>query len=282
MKIAVVVPAHNEEPFIAILINSLRAQTRQPDQVVVVSDHSTDNTVEAARYAAQNQPNFTVIERKSSAKHEPGSKVIRAFQEGLQQVEPDFDVIVKLDADLDLPPNYFDWLETVFKNPKVGIAGGQAAIEVNGRWEVERLTDNDHVRGAFKAYSKNCFEKIGGLKAAMGWDTVDELLAKFYGFDVLVNENLIVKHLKPTGFSYNKKAAKSQGEAFYSLGYGFLLTAIASLKLALRKKKPTLLFPYLTGFLAASLSAKAKLVTAEQARFIKSYRWKKIKQKLFG
>jgi hypothetical protein len=36
-----------------------------------------------------------------------------------------------------------------------------------------------------------------GLKAAMGWDTVDELLSTFYGWKV-VTDRLIVKHLKPT------------------------------------------------------------------------------------
>jgi hypothetical protein len=38
---------------------------------------------------------------------------------------------------------------------------------------------------------------MGGLKAAMGWDTVDELLSTFYGWKV-VTDALIVKHLKPT------------------------------------------------------------------------------------
>jgi hypothetical protein len=29
-----------------------------------------------------------------------------------------------------------------------------------------------------------CFKQMGGLKAAMGWDTVDELLSTFYGWVV--------------------------------------------------------------------------------------------------
>ena len=51
-------------------------------------------------------------------------------------------------------------------------------------------------------------------------------------------DNNIVKHLKPTGANYNKASRYKQGEAFYRLGYGFTITTIASLKLALRKKKP--------------------------------------------
>ena len=31
----------------------------------------------------------------------------------------------------------------------------------------------------------------------MGWDTVDELLAKYYGWQILTDKTLKVKHLKP-------------------------------------------------------------------------------------
>jgi hypothetical protein len=47
------------------------------------------------------------------------------------------------------------------------------------------------------------------------------------------------------------------------------------------KKKPLLFFDYIQGFLKAK-SAKAPLmVTAEQAKFIRSYRLRKMKEKLF-
>ncbi|MFT7252266.1 MAG: hypothetical protein ACI9FW_002026, partial [Flavobacterium sp.] len=134
---------------------------------------------------------------------------------------------------------------------------------------------------AFKAYRKETFKQIGSLKTAMGWDTVDELLCKFYNWKVITNENLKVKHLKPTGANYNKAARYKQGEAFYSLGYGFWITAIASLKLALRKKKPFLFIDYIKGFWKAKTSGKELFVTLEQAKFIRKYRWKKMKEKLF-
>jgi hypothetical protein len=53
---------------------------------------------------------------------------------------------------------------------------------------------------------------MGGLKAAMGWDTVDELLSTFYGWKVVTDARLIVKQ-KPTGANY-KTARYKQGEAF--------------------------------------------------------------------
>ena len=115
-------------------------------------------------------------------------------------------------------------------------------------WILENLTDKDHIRGAFKAYRKETFQTNWGLKPAMGWDTVDELLCKFYNWKVVTDQSLNVKHLKPTGANYNKTARYKQGEAFYTLGYGFFITAIASAKLAMMKKKPLLFFDYIKGF----------------------------------
>ena len=87
--------------------------------------------------------------------------------------------------------------------------------------------------------------------------------------------------LKPTGANYNKTARYKQGEAFYSLGYGFWITAIASAKLALLKKKPLLFIDYLHGFWKAKAEKKPLLVTYVQAKFIRKFRWKKMKEKLF-
>jgi hypothetical protein len=98
----------------------------------------------------------------------------------------------------------------------------------------------------------------------------------------VTDESLHVKHLKPTGANYNKTARFKQGEAFYTLGYGFSITAIASLKLSLRKGKPFLFLDYLIGFWKAKLANKPLLVTAEQAQFIRKYRLQKMKNKLFS
>jgi glycosyltransferase involved in cell wall biosynthesis len=282
MKYYAIIPAHNEEAFIGVTLQSIAQQTFLPDKVVVVNDNSTDGTAAiVTQYAAQ-YPWISLVNKSSDAVHLPGSKVIQAFLTGYETVDENYDIIVKLDADLILPPDYFEKVLNAFKqDDKVGMAGGFAYIEKNGDWILENLTDKDHIRGAFKAYRKACFLQIGKLKPAMGWDTVDELLCKFYDWKVVTIESLKVKHLKPTGANYNKAARYKQGEAFYSLGYGFVITAIAGAKLAMRKKKPFLFIDYINGFLKAKRENKPLLVTAEQAKFVRNYRWKKMKQKLF-
>jgi glycosyltransferase involved in cell wall biosynthesis len=282
MNYYIIIPTYNEEKFISITLQSIVEQTVLPSKVVVVNDGSTDKTEEIVKSFTSNHSFISLVNKTSEAIHLPGSKVIQAFQKGLETLDNNYDFIVKADADLIFPANYFETISKHFQSDqRIGMVGGFAYIEKNGEWVLENLTDKDHIRGAFKAYRKECFQQIGGLKPAMGWDTVDELLCKFYNWKVVTDEFLKVKHLKSTGANYNQAAQYKQGEAFYSLGYGFFITCIASAKLALMKGKPLLFIDYLKGFLKAKSAKKPLLVTPEQAKFIRKYRWKKMKEKIF-
>ena len=282
MKYYIVIPSYNEEALIGLTLQSLISQTVLPSKIVVVNDNSTDRTAEVVLEFAKENPYISLVNKTSENIHLPGSKVIQAFQKGFETLDDNYDLIVKLDADLIFPTNYFETIIKHFKSDsKIGMAGGFCYIEKNGDWILENLTDKDHIRGALKAYRKETFQQIGGLKPAMGWDTVDELLCKFHNWKVVTDESLHVKHLKPTGANYNKTARYKQGEAFYSLGYGFWITAIASLKLAMRKGKPLLFMDYINGFWKAKSAKKPMLVNPEQARFIRNYRLQKMKEKLF-
>lgn len=282
MNYYIVIPAHNEEAFMALTLQSLADQTVLPTKAVIVNDNSTDKTAEIVLTFAEKHPWISLVNATSDAIHLPGSKVIQAFQKGLATLDDQYDIMVKADADLIFPPHYFETIINHFQSDdRIGMVGGFAYIEKKGEWLLENLTDKDHIRGAFKAYRKATFQQIGGLKPAMGWDTVDELLCKFYHWKVVTDESLKVKHLKPTGANYNKTARYKQGEAFYTLGYGLFITAIASLKLAMRKGKPLLFVDYIKGFWKAKSAKKPLLVTEAQAKFIRNYRWKKMKEKLF-
>ncbi|EKT3965279.1 glycosyltransferase family 2 protein [Flavobacterium psychrophilum] len=281
MKYYIIIPAHNEESFLGLTLQSIIEQTILPSKIVIVNDNSTDKTENIALAFAEKNPIITLVNTTSQAIHLPGSKVIQAFNKGLETVNDDYDFIVKADADLIFPTNYFETIINHFKSDStIGMVGGFAYVEKNKAWILENLTDKDHIRGAFKAYRKATFKQIGGLKSAMGWDTVDELLCKFYHWKVVTDQSLQVKHLKPTGANYNKTARYKQGEAFYSLGYGFFITAIASAKLAMMKKKPLLFLDYIKGFWKAKLAKKPLLVSQEQAKYIRKYRWQKMKSKI--
>ena len=161
MNYYIVIPAHNEEAFIALTLESLSEQTLLPSKVVVVDDNSTDKTSEIVQEFASKFSYISLVKKTSEAIHLPGSKVIQAFHKGFETLDNNYDVIVKLDADLILPKNYFETIINTYKSDsKIGMAGGFAYIEKNGDWILENLTDKDHIRGAFKAYRKECFKDL--------------------------------------------------------------------------------------------------------------------------
>ena len=282
MNVYIVIPCYNEAAFIKGTLESLLAQTVQAKQIVVVDDNSTDNSREIIHAFAKAYPEqISLVHKKSSVGHAPGSKVIAAFNEGLQTLDENYDIICKFDADLIFPSDYLEKIISAFtQNSKVGMVGGFCYIHKDGTWQLENLTNKDHIRGALKAYRKSCFTAIGGLKTAMGWDTVDELLAQYHGWSIITDPSLHVKHLKPTGATYNAAAIAKQGVAFYRLRYGLFLTAIASLKLALAKKKPMYFFKYLKAYLHAHRTKEPYLVTKKEGLFIRNLRWIGIKRKL--
>lgn len=283
MKIYIVIPAHNEAKFIGRTLQSLVEQTSLPTKVVVVDDNSTDETSTIVSEFSEKYGFIDLINASSEKEHAPGSKVINAFYKGFETLDQDYDIICKFDADLIFPPTYLEEITNAFAvDQAIGMAGGFCIIQKNNSWVLENLTDKDHLRGALKAYRKECFQDINELKPAMGWDTVDELLAQYHGWKIKTLEQLQVKHLKPTGQNYKTKTSRyKQGEAFYRLRYGFAISSIASLKLAILKKDLSLFASYMQGYLQAKNKKRPFLVSQNEGRFIRNLRWRKMKEKLF-
>jgi len=281
LKIAIIIPAHNEEQFLKLTLDSLVQQSLPATQIVVVDDNSTDQTFNIAISYQTSLP-IKVVQNFSSAENVPGSKVIHTFNYGLSQIEiQDFDIICKYDADLIFPDNYLEGIVARFyKSKTIGMVAGHCTIHNGGLWKIENQNNPDHIRGALKAYRTACFHQIEGLKASIGWDTVDEMLARFYGWEVVTIPGLHVKHLKPTGTAYNSRSKYLQGEAFYKLRYGRLLTFITAAKMAWNKKQFQLITDYLKGHQLAKKNNLIPLVTEEQGQFIRNYRWNGIKSKL--
>lgn len=283
MKIYIVIPAYNEAQFIGLTLESLAKQSFRPEKVVVVNDGSSDKTGHVVSELSRKYGFISLVEKAAKGDlHAPGSKVIKAFNRGYKTLDEEYDIICKFDADLIFPEDYLERIVAHFNsNPRNGMVGGFCTIEKNGKWEIENLTGKDHIRGALKAYRKECFKDIGELRVVMGWDTVDELLSQYHGWKVITDKKLLVKHLKPTGASYSNKSGKRQGFAFYGLRYGLALTYIASAKLAFQKKDLKLFREYVNGYHRAVKEKQPFLVSEEEGRFIRKLRWKKIFQKLF-
>ena len=280
MRISIVIPAHNEATFLKDCLDSFVAQTYLPNELIVVDDNSSDDTFDIASSYSKKYDWIKVIQRNSADEHIPGKKVVDTFNFGLARTS-EYDLIGKFDADIILPNNYFELIVNQFQaNWKLGMCSGLLFIKKGDEWIYENIADKSHIRGPIKLYHKACFNKIGGLRPGVGWDTVDTLLAKYYDFDTLTIPELKVKHLRPTGHGYSSKNYQSKGVAMYKMGYGLVLTKIAALKMSWQAKSPSLYFQAVLGFLKAFFQQQPKYVSKKEGRFIRKYRWKGILSKL--
>ncbi|MFM1877679.1 MAG: hypothetical protein RLZZ241_545 [Bacteroidota bacterium] len=280
--VAIVVPAHNEEAHLAVCLDSFVAQTRRPNELILVDDSSTDQTFGIAKSYANTHAWIRCVKHASIPGHKPGAKVVQAFNFGCTQLTQIPDFIGKFDADIVLPPNYFEHLLQAFgENQKLGICSGLVYIQQNDQWIYEPIAAKNHVRGPIKCYSQNCFEAIGGLKSAIGWDTADVLLARYHGFEVQTLADLQVKHLRPTGLAYSRENALKQGQALYTLRYGLILGVIASIKMAWKRKSGLLPWNHLKGAYNARKNRDPFLLSDDVARFARKWRWQQIREKLF-
>ena len=139
---------------------------------------------------------------------------------------------------------------------------------------------DDHLRGAIKAYRKDCFIEIGKIKKSIGWDTIDEFLAKYYSWNILIDSELKVKHLRVTGNRYDLESEKLQGVASFRMRLGVILTLLSGIKAAINKNRVSLVNSYLIGYFKAKSEKMSFLVNRDQGEFIKKKRWKGIFKRL--
>ena len=274
MKVCIIIPVFNEEEFIEKSINSIINQTVKPEKVIYVNDSSTDNTRKIIDKISNNYEWIDIIDHKSKNQHFPGKKVVEAFNFGLKKLNVKCDVICKFDGDIELPKNYIEKIKNIFlENLKVGIASGNLYIIKNGEWIYEKVAAKSHVRGPIKAYRLECFKDINGIRASIGWDTVDVLLAQKKGWRVFTDKNLIVKHLKSTGKKYSLKSKFFQGEALYKMRFGVVLSILSIIKSSFNTNDPLKILFATTGFLISFLKQKPFIVDNEEGIYIRNFRW---------
>ena len=285
MKFLIIIPTHNEEKNILFTLKSLESQTFRDFLCVIVNDGSTDKTQEIVESFIQENSKFKIQNLELST-HEPGAKVVRTFNKGLEKVAlQDFDVICKFDADIIFPPNYLQKIKTVYETqPRAGMVSGIVKIKKSifekalafdfkdekRQWKFENLSSKNHVRGPIKSYRKECFLDMNGLRPVLGWDNIDVMLAKKNGWDVLTIKDLWVKHLRPTAYQYQSQKARKLGEYFFNIGLDLPLTVISSAKSSLKNKSISEFFVTMNSFLKQK--GKREL-SDEEIKYIRKLRW---------
>ncbi|MER7515662.1 glycosyltransferase family 2 protein [Streptomyces sp. NPDC126499] len=118
MKLVVLIPAHNEAAGITATLDSLRAQRRAPDRVVVISDNSTDDTVEVTRRAGAE-----VWETRGNAARKAGA-LNQALTRLLPHLDED-DAVLVMDADSVIAPEFLETAQRLLaSDARLGAVGG--------------------------------------------------------------------------------------------------------------------------------------------------------------
>lgn len=195
MEYVIITPVRNEAAVVERTLRSVVNQTVSPTQWILVDDNSNDATPEIIKKYSKQYPFITRVSYPEPTKRIPGQGVIRAFNYGVQFVtQENYDFIVKLDADLELPSDYFEILFRAFEeDPELGIVSG-VSDETDGR--IVKRSIREHTYGFSKVYRRSCFEAIRPMDEFKTWDLVDNLKANVKGFKTRIIPEAQVLHLK--------------------------------------------------------------------------------------
>lgn len=247
VKVSVIVPARNEEEYIASCLDSLMNQTKKPFEVIVVTNNSTDRTKEIVDRYRKKGVKQIIFNGKSSA----------AIARNMGAETAKGDVLFFLDADMEGSPGLIEEIQKVFSDGKVMHA--VPPVRANANTFVQRCFDAKmayirHRRVIEKSENRgvtvmrrSLFKKLGGysrdvfyFEDRVLWDDVEK-----YKQGIIKS---LVYHNEPGTFNEFLRQSRYMGKglATYQLGkllkdnpslgiavYSFLLVLIAAVLLLL-------------------------------------------------
>ena len=221
-RYAIVTAAKNEAAFIEKTLQTVLRQTVMPQKWVIVSDGSTDCTDEiVTRYADQFE--FIRLLRRESNDRQFGSK-IKAVQAGVEALgDIGYEFLGILDADIELPPDYYETLLGHFESdPEVGLLGGTRKDLLGDVFVPIRFNELS-IGGAYQLFRRSCYEDIGGFLTLKfgGADMMAGVAARQRGWKVRALAELEALHLKPTGSAEGSYLLRciSRGKRNCMMGY---------------------------------------------------------------
>lgn len=165
-RVAVLVPAYNEEKVIVRTIRSVMMSTYKNLRIIVIDDGSTDQTFEVAKAAYPKEiasGRLTVLTKPNAGKAEALNYALEHFDE---------EIYVGIDADTVIAHDAVGRLVALFGDPKVGAVAGNAKVgnRVNlwTRWQaLEYITSQNFERRAL-----DLFDVVPVVPGAIGaWRT---------------------------------------------------------------------------------------------------------------
>jgi glycosyltransferase involved in cell wall biosynthesis len=199
---ALVTPARDEADNLRRLAGCVEAQTLAPTEWVIVDDGSVDGTLDVARALERRHEWVSVVAREAgpalTAARRDGRPRL-AFGAGVAALRPAPEVVVKLDADVSLPPDHLEGLVCALAaDPELGIVTGVRHELKRGAWRPQHLTGTS-VEAQCRAYRWRCLQEISPSEARFYWDGIDVVQANVCGWRTETLEHLPFLHHREMG-----------------------------------------------------------------------------------
>ncbi|MDP3393452.1 glycosyltransferase [Sediminibacterium sp.] len=189
---SIIIPARNELDNIEKCIQSILAQSYPLYEIIVVDDHSTDDTPLIVAQLAKQYPQVQLIYLKDYL----GGKATNAFKKKAIEIAVDKskgDWIVTTDADCLVPPNWLYYFNAMILAKDPVFIAAPVMFTQNGRFSgifqvldflsLQGITaaavsagSHSMCNGANLAYSKTAFEAVGKFKGIDHLASGDDML----------------------------------------------------------------------------------------------------------
>jgi hypothetical protein len=171
-RVAVVLPCHDHGRFLREAVESVLAQTRPADEIVIVDDGSTDDSRTIARGLAAEHPTVRVVELPASG------HPAHARNAGVRETQADY--VLCLDADDLVSPGFLAACVAALDETGAGVAygpqqdfGASSAYESHATpFDLALLARANYV-GSASLFRRTAWEAVGGYDAAVGYEDWD-------------------------------------------------------------------------------------------------------------
>ncbi len=231
----VVTPVKNERAQLHGLLESMTAQQPLPVMWLIVDDCSSDGSYEIIDEWQKAHQWIRILRLKDQRPREIGfhySEVTKAGFEYMSEIvsleNVEYNYIALVDADINLPPDYFYQLFRKFHiYPKLGIASG-ILLSRSRNGYVREKEPPEWPLGAARVWRRSCFEKTAWT-ITFAPDSVSTVRAMLAGYETRNFDDIVVlqNRLTYSGsglWNGYYDMGRSRYYLGYSIFYGFLAT----------------------------------------------------------
>lgn len=166
-RMVAVIPAHNEQDNVGHTVASLKDQTIPPDKVLVVSDNSTDHTVQAARGAGADTMVTTGNTHKKAGALNQALATLNLTSD---------DLVLIMDADTIMTPGWIERALVELQDPRVGAVGAVFQADSDRGWLRGCQAREWHRYGVQIARTGKTFV-LSGTAALIRWEALQDVTA---------------------------------------------------------------------------------------------------------